>query len=88
MRELAYFESSAISLICAPPVAIKLNQRSRVSKSDSHILSPQPKGGVYTAYIYNRPKPMYGHTFTDTVGNCQIRICLYGIFPFVRFGQP
>ena len=43
-----------------------------------------------TAYIHGRPKPMYGHTDTDTIGNFHIQIRLYGVsgyavLPYVQF---
>ena len=43
-----------------------------------------------TAYIHGRPKPMYGHTDTNTVRNLHIQMQLYGVsgyavFAYVRF---
>jgi len=43
-----------------------------------------------SVYIYGRPKPIYGHTDTDMVGNCHIQIRLYGVsgyavLPYVQF---
>jgi hypothetical protein len=46
---------------------------------------------VYTPYIYGRPKPMYNHMDTDSVGNFYIRYRVYDVLKYFRMyglGQP
>jgi len=38
---------------------------------------------VHTAYIYGRPKPIYGHTVTELAAQCHIRYRIYGV-PRIR----
>jgi len=67
--------------------SVSRGARNKLTKKSKRtaVAGNQTLHHLHIRSIYSWQKPMFGHTDSDSVGNCHIRIRLYGVSLYVRF---